>query len=158
MQAHPSDGLAFLPGRRPFRPGLLARFLPPLPEGIAETWLEPRLPPGSWVLDPFGAAPALAVEAARAGYRIVVAANNPVGRFLLDIAAQPPGEGDLQAALAELASARRGEERLEPYLRSLYLTHCAQCGQEVMAEAFLWERDSLSPYARIYRCETCGDE
>jgi len=137
---------------------LLARFLPPLPEGIAETWLEPRLPPGSWVLDPFGAAPALAVEAARAGYRVVVAANNPVGRFLLEIHAQPPGEGDLQAALAELASARRGEERLEPYLRSLYQTHCAQCGQEVMAEAFLWERDALAPYARIYHCPACGDE
>jgi hypothetical protein len=89
---------------------------------------------------------------------VVVAANNPVGRFLLDMAAQPPSESDLQAALAELASARRGEERLEPYLRSLYLTHCAHCGQEIMAEAFLWERDALAPYARIYRCETCSDE
>jgi hypothetical protein len=158
MQAYSPEGLVFLPGCRPFRPGLLARFLPPIPEGIAETWLEPRLPPGSWVLDPFGATPALAVEAARAGYRVVVAANNPVGRFLVDIAAQPPGEGDLQAALAELASARRGEERLEPYLRSLYQTHCAQCGQEVMAEAFLWERDAVAPYARIYHCPACGDE
>ena len=158
MQVHPPQGLVFLPGRRPFRPGLLARFLPPLPEGIAESWLERRLPPGSWLLDPFGAAPALSVEAARAGYRVVVAANNPIGRFLLDIHAQPPSEADLQAALAELASARRGEERLEPYLRSLYQTHCAQCGQEVMAEAFLWERDALAPYARIYHCPACGDE
>jgi len=113
-------------------------FYPPYRRGSPRPGLESCLPPGGWVLDPFGAAPDLAVEAARAGYRVVVAANNPVGRFLLDIAAQPPGEGDLQAALAELASARRGEERLEPYLRSLYQTHCAQCGQEVMAEAFLW--------------------
>jgi hypothetical protein len=158
MQANPPEGLTFLPGRRPHRPGLLERFLPPLPEGIAETWLEPRLPPGSWLLDPFGAAPDLTVEAARAGYRVVVAANNPVGRFLLDVHAQPPGESDFQSALAELASARRGDERLEPYLRNLYLTHCAQCGQEIMAEAFLWERDALAPYARIYHCPACGDE
>lgn len=158
MQAYPPEELAFLPGRPTTRRGLLARFTPPLPDGIAETWLRSRLLPGAWVLDPFGAAPGLAVEAARAGYRVVVAANNPVGRFLLDMAAQPPGEGDLQAALAELAAARRGEERLEPYLRGLYLTHCAHCGQELMAEAFLWERDALAPYARIYHCEQCGDE
>ncbi len=158
MQANLPERLAFLPGKTTTRSELLARFLPPLPDGIAETWLTSRLPPGAWVLDPFGVAPGLPVEAARAGYRVVVAANNPIGRFLLDFTAQPPGEGDLQSALAELASTRRGDERLEPYLRSLYLTNCAQCGQELMAEAFLWERDALAPYACLYKCEVCGDE
>jgi hypothetical protein len=126
------------------------------------------------VLDPFGAAPDVAIEAAQSGYRLLVAANNPVARFLLEIAAKPPSREDLQAALAELSSMRRGDERLEPHIRSLYLTRCDECGEEVMAEAFLWDRGSGAaaggsfgpegqatetpfPFARIYHCPVCGE-
>jgi hypothetical protein len=97
------------------------------------------------------------VEAARAGYRVLVAANNPVARFLLELATHPPDEVELRAALAELAAARKGEERLEPHIRGLYRTTCAQCEQTVTAQAFLWEREGTEPYARIYECEHCGD-
>lgn len=148
---------AFLPGRSPPPQGALARYLPPIPSGVVETWLEACLPPGEWVLDPFGAAPHLAVEAARAGYRVLVAANNPIARFLLELAANPPRQADLRAALADLAATRKGEERLEPHIRGLYLTACEQCGLEISAEAFLWERESQVPYGRIYHCPSCGE-
>lgn len=154
----------YIPGRSPGKAGPFARYLPPLPEGVAARWLEARLHPDEgWVIDPFGASPQLAIEAARAGYRVFVTANNPVARFLLELAANPPNQDQLQAVLAELASSRRGGERLEPHIRSLYLTTCDQCGQEVMAEAFLWERgpgtaSEASPvlFGRIYHCESCG--
>ena len=45
---------------------------------------------GSWVLDPFGFSPRLALEAARAGYRVLVTVNNPITRFLLEMSARPP--------------------------------------------------------------------
>lgn len=109
------------------------------------------------MLDPFGASPRLALEVARAGYRLLVAANNPVTRFLLEMVAQPPGEAELRAALAELAAAFKGEERIEPHIRSLYETECAACGQTVTAEAFLWERQGPTLYGRIYHCANCGD-
>ena len=110
------------------------------------------------LVNPFGASPRLVIEAAQAGYRVLAAVNNPVARFLLEIAASRPSQVELRAALSELASAPRGDERVEPSIRALYQTTCAACGQPVMADAFLWERGANAPYARIYKCPHCGDE
>ena len=155
----------FIIGQASARDGPLARFLPPLEDGIAADWLPHRAPPfdaaqgkpGSWILDPFGSAPRLAVEAARAGYRVLVTANNPVTRFLLDLTARPPTESELKAALADLAITKKGDERLEAHLQSLYLTQCANCGQQIHARAFLWRKGEDAPYARLYECPACGD-
>lgn len=151
------EPIAYLPGRSPAPPEPLGRYLPPVPAGVVEAWLDEHVTPGEWVLDPFGAAPQLPAEAARAGYRVLVAANNPVARFLLELAACPPEEEALRTALADLAATRKGDERLEPHIRSLYATACNNCGEEVIAEAFLWERDSPVPYARLYQCPHCRD-
>jgi hypothetical protein len=156
------DGLAYLPGSIPEDPGPLARYLPPVPEGVAAAFLaRSRIAPGPqqpgpWVLDPFGASPRLALELARLGCRVLVAVNNPVTRFLFEMAADPPPQSDLQAALADLAAARKGDERLETHIQSLYLTECGRCQRQVPAEAFIWERGGRAPIARLYRC-TCGE-
>ncbi len=136
--------------------GPLARFLPPVPDGPARAFSAQIGPPGNWLLDPFGASPRFAVELARAGQRVLVAAGNPVLRFLLDLTAQPPTLADLQAALSDLAAARKENERLETHIQSLYLTHCANCGHEVAAEAFLWDSRSGTMTGRIYNCLFCG--
>lgn len=149
--------ISYLPDVTPSNPGPLARFLPPLEDGTVAAWLTERVPAGAWLLEPFGFSPQLAVEAARAGYRVLVAANNPVTRFLLECRADPPAASDLRAALAELASARRGDERLESHIQSLYLTDCAACQKQVPAQAFLWRKGADVPYARIYTCQACGD-
>jgi hypothetical protein len=148
---------AYLPGDVPARDGPLARFLPPLEDGVVPAWLALHARRGSWLLDPFGSAPRLDVEAARAGYRVLVTANNPISRFLLDLTAQPPTESDLKAALADLAVTKKGGERLEDHLRSLYLTTCAQCEKEISARAFLWRKGGTTPFAREYICPHCGD-
>ena len=150
-----TKGLAFITGKPTDNTGLLSRFLPPIPDGIATNWVRNNLEAGSWVLDPFGASPGFALELARAGIRVLISANNPIARFMLEFGANPPGEGDLRSALAELASARVGEERLELHLQQLYQTKCAQCGQPVIAKAFIWDRDSTAPYAKIYECNQC---
>ena len=151
------DGFPYLPGAEAEKPGPLARYLPQATDGIASAFLAQQFSPGDWVLDPFGAAPQTDLEMARLGFKVLVAVNNPVTRFLLEIAAKPPTRADLQAALAELSSARKGDERLETHLQSLYLTECTQCHQQVPAEAFIWERESGSLTARIYHC-ACGDD
>ena len=124
-------------GELPEQPGPMHRFLPLVPTGVFREWLATTVQPGSLVLDPFGSTPQPAIEAARAGYRVLVAANNPVARFLLDMAANPPPEIELKAALAELSSAMKGSERLPQHLSNLYQTECARCGASVIAEAFL---------------------
>jgi hypothetical protein len=149
--------LPYLPGTRPANPGLLSRFLPPLEDGTAAAWLMSRIPAGSWILDPFGSSPRLVLEGARAGYRVLVTANNPIARFLIEMAASAPSEAELKAALADLAAARKSDERLETHLQALYLTACEKCGAQIPARAFLWNKDSDAPYARVYECPQCED-
>jgi hypothetical protein len=151
------DHQPYIPGTKPADPGPLSRFTPPLEEGVVSRWLPPHAGPGSWLLDPFGFSPRLTLEAARAGYRVLVTVNNPVTRFLLEMSARPPSEADFKAALADLAVAKKGEERLGAHLASLYLTTCEKCEREIQAEAFLWRKGEETPYARIYKCPHCED-
>jgi len=154
--------LTYRTGRFPSTPGVLSRFLPPHPEDVASAWLHENILPhkgsGSfpWILDPFGASPKLAVEAARAGCRVLTTVNNPVARFLLEIEASSPTKADLQAALADLASAFKGDERIEPHIRGLYTTVCRNCGKAVEADSFLWERQAPAPIMAAYTCPNCG--
>jgi len=155
------DNLVYLPGDEPAKPAPLRRYLPDIPEGIAAAFLAGHagssgLEHGAWVLDPLGSSPQLAVEIAAQGYRTLVAVNNPVTRFLLELAAQPASQADLRAALSELAAARKGDERLETHLQSLYLTQCTKCQRLIPAEAFVWERASGALLSRIYHCP-CGE-
>jgi len=135
----------------------LARFLPPLEEGVISTWLEENVEPGGWLLDPFGTAPHLVLEAARAGYRVLVAANNPITRFILEMGAASQPEAEFKAAIADLAVSRKGEEKLEGHLQALYVTSCTACTKVVPAQAFLWRKGEETPYARIFECKECGE-
>jgi hypothetical protein len=147
----------YIPGLNPAEPGPLSRFTPPLEEGVISTWLPLHAPAGSWLLDPFGFSPRLVLEAARAGYRVLVTVNNPITRFLLEMGSNPPSEADFKAALADLSIAKKGEERLGTHLQSLYLTTCEKCGQEIHAKSFLWRKGAEVPYARVYTCPHCND-
>ncbi len=149
----------------PYLPGIvreidlpLARYLPPVASGMVSARLKQLVKPGAWVLDPFGSTPILPLEAAEAGYKVLVASNNPVLSFILETLASAPSFTALQAALSELADLRRGAERLETHLQSLYQTECAACSQTIQAQAFLWKRGEAQPYARLYHCPQCGDE
>src|SRR5215213_2129277 len=151
------DGQAYIPGMKLVEPGPLARFTPPLEEGVVSAWLPAHASTGGWVLDPFGFSPRLSLEAARAGYRVLVTVNNPITRFLLEMSARPASETDFKAAMADLAAAKKGDERLGTHLQSLYLTPCEKCGNEIYADSFLWRRGEEAPYARIYTCPHCED-
>jgi hypothetical protein len=138
--------------------GALARFLPPLEEGVISSWLSLQTLSGNWLLDPFGFSPRLVLEAARSGYRVLVTANNPITRFLLEIFANPPPESEFIAALADLGAIKKGDERLENHLQTLYQTTCEKCNQQIQADAFLWKKGEDAPYGKIYKCTSCGDE
>ncbi len=124
---------------------------------MVAAWLSQRVPPTAWLLDPFGFSTRLPVEAARAGYRVLVTVNNPITHYLLQLEANPPSESDFKAAFAELAASKKGDEHLEAHIRALYVTRCERCGQEIQAQAFLWRKEADAPFARIYDCGECGD-
>ena len=134
----------------------LERYLPRLPAGSLRAWLRAHLPPGTWVLDPLGLHPQVALEAAQAGYRVLVACNHPLSAFLLQhlVAGEATA---LRKALAALLATRRGEQRLEPYLLSLYQTPCPRCKAPIQTEGYLWQRGATQPYARLLHCPHCGE-
>jgi len=146
----------FIPGSAPAANLPLGRYLPLLPVGMMAAWVRAHLKPGDWVFDPLGAHPMLALEAARAGCRVLVASNNPILTLMLQVFATAPQVTDLQSALSELAALRKGEERLEPHIQSLYLTACPGCGDLVPAQAFLWRDGEQQPHARLLKCSRCG--
>ena len=147
----------YIPGFKPVDVGPLSRFLPALEDGVISGWLTAQPLTGNWVLDPFGFSPSLVLEAARSGYRVLVTANNPITRFLLDIFANPPPQTEFIAALADLGAVKKGDERLEHHLPSLYFTQCEKCEKQIPAQAYLWRKGADVPHARIYECKHCGD-
>ena len=151
----------FILGNPPESKNPLARFLPQIPANIASNWLslpELNLEKNKWILDPFGSSPSLIIETAQSGYPVLVAANNPINRFLIEMAAMPPRPQDFLSGFAALASSLRGNERIENHIMEIYRIDCLECGKAVEVDAFLWERNSPVPYGVIYNCEACGFE
>jgi len=130
------DSQPYISGFRPADSDPLSRFLPALDDGVISAWLAHLNRPSAWLLDPFGFSPRLVLEAARSGHRVLVTANNPITRFLLEMFANPPAQPEFIAALADLGAVKKGDERLESHLQSLYLTSCEKCNQEVYATSF----------------------
>jgi len=149
--------LAFLSGYPPTPDRLLARFLPPVAEGVAAQLIERLTQPGDLILDPFGQSPQIALEALHVGRRIVVANFNPISRLALSLLARAPSEKELLAALTALADAPlTSGERLEHYLRGIYHTTCVECGAAVEADAFECDAASHLPLTKTYHCAQCG--
>lgn len=146
----------YIPGNAPPPDLPLGRFLPPIPRGMTRAWCRDNLKPGDWVLEPFGFSPVTIIEIAAAGYPVLVSVNNPIHAFLLQVLASAPQSQDLVAALQDLAIASKGDDRMEPYIRSLYFVHCANCNHQVEADAFLWKKGSDLPYAAQVNCGFCG--
>lgn len=150
-----SASIPFITGDKPPTNLPLDRYLPAFPPGMASRWLEENCKPGAWILDPFGANPAVALETASAGYRVLVAVYNPIMDYILEALASAPQFNNFQAALTELSALRLGDERLSHHLQSLYNTICPECGRTIQASAFLWQKDQPAPYARIILCPFC---
>lgn len=150
--------LAYLPAAADV-PGLpLARYLPPLPAGMASAWAQKTLPPGAWILDPLGSTPALPLELARSGYRVLVTCQNPILAFMLEVLASAPRREAFVTVLAELGAVRSGEERLGVQIPALYETECPQCGTRHQPSGFLWRKGEVKPHLRLLKCPNCGAE
>jgi hypothetical protein len=133
----------------------LGRYFPAIPPGMFSAWLQRNIPAGSIILDPFCSSPLPALEASQAGYRVLVACNNPITRLFLKLLAESPTAQDFQAVLAELASQKRGTERLETSLQAFYDSNCPNCQQMVPASEYYWRREETSPYTKLIRCPFC---
>ncbi len=145
-------------GKSSEHPGPLARFLPPVDDGVVARILT-RIPGGQIpLLDPFGVSPCVALEAAVSGRSLIVAANNPVTRFVIERTLQPFEIKTLQSALAAIAAIPKDGTRLELFILDLYRSECNRCGQTVIVDYFVWDRELGGPSDKVYVCEGCGHE
>lgn len=146
----------YIPGSGPPPELPLRRFLPPIPEGMVAAWCHENLHPGEYVLEPFGFNPLVPIEIALSGHPVLVTVNNPIHAFMLQVLSSAPRREDLIAALQDLAVAPKGDDRMEPYIRSLYNVRCTDCHRQIEADAFIWRKEEDTPYAMLVTCPYCG--
>ena len=154
----PENRTVFIPSGGSYYHPPLERFLPPLPTGVVVAWLEANTQPGDLIIDPLGANPLLALEAAAHGRGVLFSRNNPILWLMLEVLASAPAAEDFQDAVNKLLLTRQGDQRLDELLASLYTTPCAECGQLIQAEGFVWEQGAGQPALRVYQCPHCGDQ
>jgi hypothetical protein len=147
--------LAFIPGDSPPLAYPLARYLPIIPDGMIRGLLSKHVKSGGLILDPFGSSPAAILEAARAGYRVIVASNNPIITHLLRIKAGAYSRERFVRILASLAATRKGDERLEKHVEELYKIECPDCSSTNQARMFIWAKGASSPSYAILDCHNC---
>jgi len=124
---------------------------------MVSRWLQMNAAPGSTILDPMGTSPRALLEAAAAGYRVLVSCNNPVTAFQIRLLARAPQAAEFNAVIRELGDQKKGDERLETTIRNLYLTRCSSCGAEIQASGYVWNRGESIPHTRLYTCPRCQD-
>ena len=149
------------PGMIPERSLPLERYFPPFKEGMVRNWVRQYASPGSYILDPFGQNPFTALELARAGYRVLVSANNPIAAFTLTVLAGAPTAEMVSQALLQLNQNRmRDGSTLEEYLSNFYRLDCPNpdCRGESRFEVdtFIWAEEGNSPQLAIGTCQDCA--
>ncbi|MGB9669313.1 MAG: hypothetical protein ACPL0B_02900, partial [Anaerolineales bacterium] len=144
----------------------LARYLPPYYPNSVVHFLQRNtniesLSQGQIILDPFGSSPLACVELAQHGFSILTCSNNPINRLLIEILAQPPSREELLALIAEIASLKKGNIRLESFIRSFYQSTCNNCGSDVEVEAYIWEKTPEETSHHLsqkkFHCNVCGE-
>lgn len=149
------------PGLFPERSLPLERYFPPYEESMVRNWVRQYASPGSYILDPFGQNPFTALELARAGYRVLVSANNPIAAFTLRVLAGAPTTEMISQALLLLNQNRmRDGLTLEEYLGNFYHLDCpnpdCRADSKFEVDTFIWAEESKNPHIAIGACADCG--
>lgn len=148
---------AFVPNRdKQFY--LLAAHRQPLAENVAAHFIETFSQPDDLVVDPFVASDAVVRAALQRGRRIIASDSNPLVAWATKVQATLPQARDVHAALARLGETRKEGETLRAALEKLYASQCAQCGNGVSVDYFVWRRDGGKTLLaeKMYTCAQCG--
>jgi len=124
------------------------------------SWVRQYASAGSYILDPFGQNPFTALELARAGYRILVSANNPIAAFVLSVLASSPTPETISQALLQLnQNPMRDGSTIEEYLGNFYRLDCPNPGCQALSafeiDTFIWSEEAQHPHLAIGTCTSC---
>ncbi|NLE84291.1 MAG: hypothetical protein GX603_07240, partial [Chloroflexi bacterium] len=127
---------------------------------MVSSWVRQYASAGSYILDPFGQNPFTALELARAGYRILVSANNPIAAFVLSVLASSPTPETISQALLQLnQNPMRDGSTIEEYLGNFYRLDCPNPGCQALSafeiDTFIWSEEAQHPHLAIGTCTSC---
>ena len=134
---------------------LLERYFPSPADNLLDAELTAFGAAGDTVLDPWAGTGWTARRALAHGMRAIAADPSPFAQLAGRAFLQAPDPSAIDAALGQLAAARRVDVPLAQHLDELYASHCAACRRPVVAEQFVWPRGSDAPARKVYRCEAC---
>lgn len=145
----------------------LDRYLPPCYDGMASTWLNNYATPGSWVLDPFGQSPFSVLELAKAGYRVLVMANNPIAAFIIKVLATAPSIEEMKTALDLLGASKSSAGlSLKDQIQKQYQLSCPnpecrghqnkQLSPSFEVDRYIWQEDHSQAELATGQCLVCG--
>jgi predicted RNA-binding Zn-ribbon protein involved in translation (DUF1610 family) len=120
-------------------------------------YLRAYAPAGTLVVDPFCQSPDIVREALASGHHVIAISFNPLDALRTRLALSSIPAHDLETAVTRVADSLKAGVPLREHLQRLYRTTCPQCGKEVIADYFVWERDSERPHRVHYHCAACGD-
>src|SRR6185503_175247 len=143
-----------LPRRRPGL-ALLERHRPSPADNVLDAELAAFAASGDTVLDPWAGTGSVARRAVGHGMRAVAADASPFSQLAAIALLNAPDPAVLDAAFAQLASARRVDVPLRQHIEELYASRCAACRRPIVVDHFIWPRDGDAAGRKVYRCAGC---
>jgi len=124
---------------------------------VIAAYLDAHTDVGDLVVDPFCQSPTLVREAVASGRRVIATNFAPLDALRTRQALCAMPARDANAAMTRLSDSPKLGVSLREHLDRLYRTTCAHCGEMVIADYFVWERDQPAPKRVSYRCPACGE-
>jgi len=149
--------IPFLAGNDVNFPYPLKRYLPLYKEGVISQWLQKNSTGEEILLDPLGANPFYALEAAESGFRVFQAQKNPVLQLMTQVLGKGYSKKEFQNTFQLLLDQEWHGEQLGDHIQNLYLTNCRNCGHSISAEGFVWKKDAKVPESVVYLCPYCKE-
>jgi hypothetical protein len=148
----------FVPGKGKEAEGPLARYLQPMPAGVATAYIKAWTELDQIVLDAFCQSETVLSEAVQNGRKAIAVSFNPLAILAVRGHLTWPNSRQMDAGFTRLRDSPKSGMRLREHLEALYSTPCPACQHSTVADYFVWDREREDPVEKGYRCELCGSE
>jgi len=148
----------FVPGKRKEAEGPLARYLQPMPAGVAAAYIKAWTEPDQIVLDAFCQGETVLSEAVQNGRKVIAVNFNPLTILAVRGHLTWPDSRQLDTGFTRLGDSPKSGMRLREHLEALHSTLCPRCQHPTVADYFVWDRERGEPVEKGYRCELCRSE
>jgi len=116
---------------------------------VVGQFVEKYCPENGIVMDPFSGSGVTAIEALRRGRKAIAVDLSPIANHILRATVTPVNLTQLDRAYRNIVS------QVAEQIKSLYITECRKCRQEIVFDCMIWEGNL--PKEVRYKCPHCGD-